>query len=121
MYSDGKVIDTTYKVRYSIGDTPFGPWTEGKNSPILSTTFDSVTVSPGHHTVFIENGQHYILYHRHSKRSSEGTEGLLRELCIDSLNFTPEGYIRKIKSQGVAVFYTLTSSKASAAKNTNVE
>lgn len=37
MYSDGKAIDATYKIRCSTGNTPFGPWKEGKNSPILST------------------------------------------------------------------------------------
>lgn len=28
MYSEGKAIDATYKVRYSAGKTPFGPWKE---------------------------------------------------------------------------------------------
>ena len=69
MYSNGKAIDATYQVRYSTGKTPFGPWTEGKYDPILSTTADSTTIGPGHHTVFKQNGQYYILYHRiHPKK-----------------------------------------------------
>ena len=52
MYSYGKAIDATYQVRYSTGGTPFGPWTEGVNDPILATTADSTTTGPGHHTVF---------------------------------------------------------------------
>ncbi|WNH09091.1 family 43 glycosylhydrolase [Thalassobellus suaedae] len=44
MYSDGKCTNSTYKVRYSVGEAPFGPWTEGKNSPILSTSKDSTTL-----------------------------------------------------------------------------
>lgn len=63
MYSEGKAIDATYKVRYSAGKTPFGPWKEGINSPILTTSADSITYGPGYHAVFTEKGQSYILYH----------------------------------------------------------
>ena len=101
MYSDGKVIDTTYKVRYAIGDTPFGPWAEGKTSPILSTGSDEKTVSPGHHAIFSIDGQYYILYHRHSKNTTVGTEEILRELCADSLNFTKDGVIKKVNPGGI--------------------
>ncbi|MEP4534298.1 MAG: family 43 glycosylhydrolase [Cyclobacteriaceae bacterium] len=83
MYSQGKCIDGTYKVRVSAGDMPYGPWTELTSSPILATSADSTTLGPGHHTVFNENGQDYILYHR--IRDNNNT--LLRELAIDSLIF----------------------------------
>ena len=103
MYSDGKVIEDTYKVRYATGDNPYGPFTEAANSPILSTETDSITYSPGHHTVFNKNGQDYIVYHRHSA-NSPNSEDLLRELCVDSLNFTKEGLIEKVKTSGIAAF-----------------
>ncbi len=103
-YSDGKVTTHTYKVRYVVGNTPYGPWTVGQNDPILSTSADSLTYGPGHHCVFKEKDQHYILYHRHCKTVPEGTTDLLRELCIDSLNFNADGFIDKIKPQGVAAF-----------------
>lgn len=101
MYSEGKAIDATYKVRYSTGNTPFGPWTEGVNSPILSTSSDSMTYGPGHHTVFKENNQYYILYHRILPQKKDY---VLRQLCIDSLNFDQSGNIKKIKPQGVDLF-----------------
>jgi beta-xylosidase len=101
MYSYGKAIDGTYQVRYATGHTPSGPWREGANDPILSTTADSGTIGPGHHTVFKEKGQYYILYHRiHPQKK----EFVLRELCIDSLNFDNEGTILKIKPAGVSNF-----------------
>ncbi|RXG26829.1 family 43 glycosylhydrolase [Leeuwenhoekiella palythoae] len=103
MYSDGKVIEDTYKVRYAIGDNPFGPFKEAETSPILSTASDSITYSPGHHTVFSKGGQNYILYHRHSANSPQST-GLLRELCVDSLNFTKDGLIKNVKPSGIASF-----------------
>lgn len=101
MYSYGKAIDATYQIRYSVSKTPFGPWTEGKNDPILSTSADSTTVGPGHHTVFKQNGQYYILYHRiHPQKK----EYVLRELCLDSLNFDQHGNILKIKPTGIKGF-----------------
>ncbi len=102
MYSEGFCIDHTYKVRYSTGPTPFGPWKEGANSPILSTTSDSTTYGPGHHTVFNENGQNYILYHRLKFPLEKNT--VLRQLCIDSLNFDESGNIKKIDPKGVTRF-----------------
>lgn len=94
MYSDGLCYDSSYKVRYSIGKTPFGPWKEGVNSPILSTTADSTIIGPGHHTVFKEKNQHYILYHKIYE--SNGGK-LLRQLSVDSLNFDRSGFIKKVR------------------------
>lgn len=103
MYSEGKCIDETYMVRYAVGDTPYGPWTEGVNDPILSTSKDSTTLGPGHHTVFTENNQDYILYHR----IKDNNNTLLREIAIDSLNFDTEGNILKvIPKGGVTSFIT---------------
>ncbi len=101
MYSEGKAIDETYKTRYSVGKTPFGPWKEGINSPILSTTNDRTTTGPGHHTIFTENGQYYILYHRIHPQEKEY---VLRELCIDSLNFDADENIKIILPKGVREF-----------------
>jgi beta-xylosidase len=101
MYSEGKAIDDTYKIRYSTGKTPFGPWEEGINSPILSTTEDRTTIGPGHHSIFKENGQYYILYHRIHPQEKEY---VLREICIDSLNFDKNDNIKKILPGGVSDF-----------------
>lgn len=101
MYSEGKAIDPTYKIQYSTGKAPFGPWTEGVNSPILSTSSDSTTYGPGHHTIFSEGGQYYILYH---KIFPQKESFVLRQLCIDSLNFDSIGNIKKIIPSGVKSF-----------------
>jgi arabinoxylan arabinofuranohydrolase len=37
MYSWGHTWDKTYQVRYSTGDTPYGPWKEGMLRPIVTT------------------------------------------------------------------------------------
>ncbi|KJD34719.1 hypothetical protein PK35_02890 [Tamlana nanhaiensis] len=97
MYSDGKCTTETYKVRYATSNSPYGPFEEGENSPVLSTTPDKVTRGPGHHSVFEENGQLYILYHRITDNKDE----LFRELAIDSLNFAENGAIKKVNPKGV--------------------
>ena len=101
MYSHGKAIDASYQVRYSTSKMPLGPWIERPNDPILSTSADSSTYGPGHHTVFKENGQYYILYHRiHPQKK----DYVLRQLCIDSLNFDADNNILKIQPKGVSTF-----------------
>lgn len=101
MFSEGKAIDATYKVGYAVGNTPLGPFTEGVNRPILFTSTDSTTYGPGHHTVFRESGQDYILYHRIFPQKEKY---VLRQLCIDSLNYDAAGNMKKIVPKGVVNF-----------------
>lgn len=100
MYSNGKAIDHTYNVRYATGKSPWGPFEEGVNSPILKTSSDSTTYGPGHHCVFTRNGQDYILYHRIYPQKEDL---VLRQLCLDSLNFDVDGNIMKVKPSGVVL------------------
>lgn len=97
MYSEGKCTNETYMVRYSISNSPYGPWKEGTESPILSTSDNFKTLGPGHHSVFTENNQDYILYHR----IRDNKDNLYRELAIDSLIFNKNGGIDKVKPSGV--------------------
>jgi beta-xylosidase len=101
MFSEGKAIDATYQVGYAVGNSPLGPWVAGVNDPILSTAADSSTYGPGHHTVFSAKGQDYILYHRIYPQKEQY---VLRQLCIDSLNFDAKGNIKKVKPGGVKKF-----------------
>lgn len=84
-YSDGKTIDDTYKVRYAVGDSPFGPFREGGNSPILKTTHSLQVFGPGHHTIFPFKGKNYMLYHKHSLPFP--SETALRQICINEMEF----------------------------------
>jgi beta-xylosidase len=92
-YSEGKCTDSTYKVQYATSKTPLGPWTLGTNSPVLTTNEANRVIGPGHHTILVYNGEYYIIYHR---ISNPGQKELLRELCIDPLNFDAAGNIQKI-------------------------
>ncbi len=101
MFSEGKAIDSTYKIGYATGKTPFGPFTEGINSPILKTIPGTPVIGPGHHTVFSQNGQDYILYHRIFPQQKDY---VLRQLCVDSLNFDKEGNILPVIPKGITSF-----------------
>lgn len=94
MYSQGVTIKDTYQVHYAVGDHPLGPFTEATNSPILVTDRARDVISPGHHTVFRYGGKDYILYHRHSIPFDPKFVG--RQVCVDELNFTPDGLIAKV-------------------------
>ena len=93
MYSQGRCTDSSYKVRYSTSKNPFGPWVEGKNSPILSSDLSQGVVGPGHHTILHYKGKYYIIYHRIADVKSRD---LLRELCIDELTFDKVGNINVV-------------------------
>ena len=97
MYSDGKCTDSTYKVRYSVANNPIGTWVEGKNSPVLSSDAAGTIVGPGHHSVLFYNKKYYIVYHRIANEQSKEAKDLLREICIDELNFDKAGNIKKVK------------------------
>lgn len=95
-YSDGKTLDDTYKVRYAVGDSPYGPFTEAANSPILVSDSTKKVYGPGHHAVVQLANETYILYHKHRIPFQTGTA--CRQLCINQLEFDDSNHqIRNIQ------------------------
>ena len=101
MFSSGKATNATYCVGYAESSSPLGPFTEPANWKILQSSADSTVIGPGHHTVFRENGQDYILYHRIFPQKEAY---VLRQLCVDSLNFDKDGHILNVSTGGLAQF-----------------
>ena len=99
MFSEGKAIDATYQIGYATSNSPLGPFGEPEQRVILKTASDSSVVGPGHHTVFRAKNQDYILYHRIFPQKKDY---VLRQLCLDSLNFDQAGNIKKVSTIGVA-------------------
>ncbi len=95
-YSDGNTTKDTYTVRYAIGDTPFGPFEEAANSPILSTDAVRDIVSPGHHAVLRSGTQNYILYHRQALPWPRGGDDVLRQVAIDRLAIGADGTLARV-------------------------
>lgn len=94
MYSGDSCHDETYNVRYSYSNTPYGPFTEGANNPILSTNDDQTTHGPGHHSVLQEGDDYYIVYHKHDYPMTRG--GLSRQVCMDKMIFENDSTIKTV-------------------------
>ena len=92
-YSSGSCHDDTYRVQYAVSTVgPTGPY-EYKGC-ILSTNADGTVHGPGHHSILIDEGQYYIVYHRHNNPHS--VHGFNRQLCIDKMEFDANGNILPI-------------------------
>ena len=102
MYSGASCHDETYNVRYSYADSPYGPFTPGKNNPILSTNEDQTVHGPGHHSVLQDKDDYYIVYHKHDYPMTRG--GLARQVCIDKMIFENDSTIQKVvpTSKGIS-------------------
>jgi hypothetical protein len=96
-YSDGNTTKDTYKVRYAIGATPFGPFHEAPNSPLLQTDAARDIVSPGHHAVFRSQGQSYILYHRQALPWPQSGDSVLRQVAVDPLTIAADGTLTRVR------------------------
>ena len=94
MYSGASCHDETYNVRYSYSDSPYGPFTPGKNNPILSTNENQTVHGPGHHSVLQEKDDYYIVYHKHDYPMTRG--GLARQVCIDKMIFENDSTIKTV-------------------------
>ncbi|EJL60994.1 family 43 glycosylhydrolase [Flavobacterium sp. CF136] len=94
MYSGASCHDETYNVRYSYSDSPYGPFTPGKNNPILSTNEDKTVHGPGHHSVLQEKDDYYIVYHKHDYPMTRG--GLARQVCVDKMIFENDSTIQTV-------------------------
>ena len=110
-YSSGSCHDDTYRVQYATStEGPMGPYTY--KGCILKTNADGTIHGPGHHSVLEENGQYYIVYHRHNNPHS--IHGFHRQVCIDKMEFDAEGNILPIVPTHKG---NLPSSKRTSAKN----
>lgn len=115
MYSDNMCGDSSYQVHYSTSKSPMGPFTYGKNNPILSTNDDGTISGPGHHTILEDGEKVYIVYHRHLNPDRFNFDprkiGLNRQTCIDELNFNEDGTIEKVVPSHFGVGYLAPSTK----------
>ena len=92
-YSSGSCHTDTYRVQYATSTTgPMGPWQY--KGQLLTTNEDGTVHGPGHHSILEQDGQYYIVYHRHNIAKS--VHGFNRQLCIDKIEFDAEGNILPI-------------------------
>lgn len=92
MWSEGNWGGPDYSVAYAVADSPFGPFSRA--GKILQQD-PSIATGAGHHSVLNlpGTGQWYIVYHR---RPNGQTDANSREVCIDVMEFNPDGSIRPV-------------------------
>lgn len=85
-----------YHVNYGTSESLFGP--VQYHYPILEKDISQGILGTGHHSIFEENGNYTIVYHRFGtplERVTEG-KGFHRELCLDTLEFGEDGFMKKV-------------------------
>lgn len=92
MYSSDSCHDDTYHVQYATADSPLGPYTY--QGAILRTNEDGTVHGPGHHSILQDGDDYYIVYHRHDNPHSN--RGFHRQVCIDKMEFAPDGSIKTV-------------------------
>ncbi len=109
-YSEGKTIEDSYEVRYAVGDSPFGPFVQAENSPILTKNDSLQVYGPGHHTIVNLRGQHFILYHKHRLPFVPGSA--FRQISMNPLHFDDNGLqIKNILPENTVEIPLLSNSK----------
>ncbi len=100
-YSHGNWQGSSYSVHYATAETPTGPWTY--RGAIL--TSDATRKGPGHHS-FIRHpktGEWLIVYHRWENQTGDGPYRGRRQICIDRVEYNPDGQIGPIVMTGGAM------------------
>lgn len=93
-YSHGGYQHASYSVHYATSESPTGPWVY--RGAILSS--DTTRKGPGHHS-FLNNpatGEEWIAYHRWENQSGDGPYRGSRQVCIDRVEYGPDGLIRPV-------------------------
>lgn len=100
-WSEDDTRSPNYKVRYGISNSPTGPLEIPKDNIVIQGKPEIGIHATGHNSILqIPNkDEWYITYHRFSyptgiKMGDAG--GFHREVCIDKLEFNPDGTIRQV-------------------------
>jgi hypothetical protein len=93
-YSSGNTTTDTYQVRYAVGATPFGPFREPVDTPLLSTDAARGIISPGHHALFRAGRRDFILYHRQALPFPRPGPEVLRQIAIDRIEVAGDRLVR---------------------------
>lgn len=107
MWSENDTRSAYYRVRYLISDSPTEFIRDGKpamteNTIVISQDPSKQIFGTGHHAIIQKPGtdEWYIVYHRFARPDAikKGwSAGYNREVCIDPLEFNPDGTIRPVK------------------------
>ena len=88
-----------YHVAYGTSDSPLGKIKVAKDPIVLIQSPEQEIYGPAHNAVVCKPGTNewYIVYHRINKNYLKNEPGIHREVCIDRMEFNPDGTIKRVK------------------------
>jgi len=103
-YFSWSVDDTgspNYHVRYATADSPLGDLTVPRDNVVIEKDPSRGILGTGHHQILKVHGaddEWRIVYHRFAWQNGRIMDGpgFHREVCIDKLEFNPDGSIKKV-------------------------
>ena len=103
-YFSWSVDDTgspNYHVRYATADSPLGDLTVPRNNVVIEKDPARGILGTGHHQILKVHGaddEWRIVYHRFAWQNGKIMDGpgFHREVCIDKLEFNPDGSIKQV-------------------------
>ena len=97
-YSHGGWQHASYSVHYVTADGPVGPW-HYRGAILMS---DATRKGPGHHSFLQRPGTEdwLIVYHRWENQTGDGPYRGRRQICIDHIEYTPDGLIQPVIMTG---------------------
>lgn len=88
-----------YHVAYGTSDSPLGKIKVADDPVVLIQSPEQEIYGPAHNSVVRKPGtdEWYIVYHRINKNYLKNEPGTHREVCIDRMEFNPDGTIKRVK------------------------
>lgn len=99
MWSVDDTGSPNYHVAYGTSDSPLGPIKVADEPVVLSQRPDGRIYGTAHNSVLrLPNSDEWItVYHRINPEYVHYKPGIHREVCIDRLNFNPDGTIKPVR------------------------
>ena len=102
LWSQDDTRSENYQVRYAYAKSPLGPLTIPENNTVIIKDPSQEIYGTGHNSVLKvhDKDEWYIVYHRFSRPNGHkmgGAAGFHREVCMDKLEFNPDGTIIQVK------------------------
>lgn len=101
LWSENDTRSVFYRVRYAMSDSPIGTLVIPENNIVIVKNEEAGIYATGHNSIIQIPGKDewYIVYHRFSYPNGikmGRAAGYHREVCIDKLEFNPDGTIMRI-------------------------
>ncbi|GAB2849567.1 glycoside hydrolase family protein [Hymenobacter ruber] len=108
MWSENDTRDPDYRVRYGTATTPLGKITVPANNLVISKDAAAGLYGTGHNSTIQvpSRDEWYLVYHRFTYPEGLGmgrAAGYHREVCIDKLEFNPDGSIKPVTPTHVGI------------------